>query len=197
MVPGPKRQVKTPLLLLALLLTVVFALAAVWFYSVSTARTPILILANDLTRGEAVEASDLKITYIGTDDPVVAIPPDQSDTVVGRRALVDLYAGDIIHSGLVANSVNVPAGQGVVAMSLDRGGYPPGLVVGDAVDVVIAVSEAPSVVSGSVVDIRQPDAATSSDPSVVISVQVPLDASSLIAAAALDGKVALVQRAAS
>lgn len=193
-IPEPKRQVKTPLLLMAILLTVLFALAAVWFYTVSTVRTEILILAGDVARGEVIESSDLMITYIGTDDPVVAIPPSMSDTVVGRRALIDMFSGQIVHSGMVADTADVPDGQGVVAMRLERGSYPPVLAVGDSVDVVVAVNSPPAVVAGTVVDIRLPDSSTSSDPTVVVSIQLPLDSSGLVAAAALDRSVALVQR---
>lgn len=192
-VPEPKRQVKTPLLLLAILLAVLFALAAVWFYSVSTARTPIVIMANDLARGSTVAETDLVVTYIGTDDPIVATPADQIQTLVGQRALVDLFAGDIIHTGLVATAVEIPPAERVVGVRLEPGWYPPSLVVGDLVDVVLATGDVPTTVAGVVVDIRTGEA---TDGSVVFAVQVPADSVGLVGEASLDRKVVLAQRSA-
>lgn len=137
----PGRRRRLPELAIGVALMVAFALAAVLWHLSSTSKDPVLALAANVERGEVIEATDLRIVYVASDEPLTHLPESASATVVGRIATTDLEAGTLLTRSQVTDRVRLAAGDGVVGLALDPGQFPAlGLVPGDRVNVVAAAS---------------------------------------------------------
>ena len=146
------RRVQMPQLVVALLLVGLGALGSVVLFSQASARQPVLALAAPLSRGDVVSAEDLRVAYVGSDDPVLTVSPGELASLVGLVALTDLEAGTMVAPGYFAARMEVEAGEGVVGVSLAPGAYPSvHLSSGDVVDVVDSESPEGVVARGAVV----------------------------------------------
>lgn len=146
------RRVQMPQLGVALLLVGLGALGSVVLFSQASARQPVLALAAPLSRGDVVSAEDLRVAYVGSDDPVLTVSPDELASLVGLVALTDLELGTIVAPGYFAARMAVEAGEGVVGVSLAPGAYPSvHLSSGDVVDVVDSESPEGVVARGAVI----------------------------------------------
>ena len=133
------RRGRLPELAIGVVLMVGFALAAVLWHLSSTSKDPVLALAADVERGAVIEAADLRVVYIASDEPLSHLPESASATVVGRIATTDLEAGTLVTRSQVTERVALAPGDGVVGLALDPGQFPAlGLLPGDRVNVVTA-----------------------------------------------------------
>jgi Flp pilus assembly protein CpaB len=140
-----RRRGRLPELAVGVGLMVAFALAAVLWHLSSTDKDPVLALAVDVERGEVVEATDLRVVYMASDEPLASLPGSASATVVGRVATTDLEAGTVLTRSQVTERVVLAPGEGVVGLALDPGQFPAlGLAPGDRVNVVTAAPADPS-----------------------------------------------------
>ncbi len=136
-VAPPNRRVRLPELAVGLLVTVMFALGAVLWHLNATSKVPAVAVASEVERGEVIEAADLRVVYVSSDDPLARMTAAESSSVVGRVALVDLAPGTLLTPTVVADAAALEAGDGVVGLALDPGQYPAlGLAPGDRVNVV-------------------------------------------------------------
>jgi hypothetical protein len=136
-VPPPGRRTRLPELAVGAALMVGFALAAVLWHMSSTQREPALALAQAVRRGEAIEAADLRVVYLASDDPIARLGRGDAGAVVGRIAVADMPAGTLLTRASVAPWAAVGPGEGVVGLALDPGQVPaPELVAGDVVNVI-------------------------------------------------------------
>ncbi len=143
-VTPPKRRVRLPELAVGLLVTVMFALGAVLWHLNASTKVPALAVAAPVERGEVIEASDLRVVYVASDDPLARMSSGESSAVVGHVALVDLAPGTLITPSVIADGAALNAGDGVVGLALDPGQYPAlGLAPGDRVNVVRSGESAP------------------------------------------------------
>ena len=143
-VAPPRGRVRLSELAVGLLVTVTFALAAVLWHLNATSKVPALAAATTIERGEMIEATDLRVVYVASDDPLALMSSGESNAVVGRVALVDLAAGTLLTPAVVADAAALQEGDGVVGLALDPGPYPAiGLAPGDRVDVVQSEAIAP------------------------------------------------------
>jgi hypothetical protein len=135
----PKRRVRLPELAVGLLVTVMFALGAVLWHLNATSKVPALAMTDAVARGDVIEANDLRIVYVASDDPLARMTPTESSEVIGRVALVDLAPGTLLTPTVVADAAALEAGDGVAGLALDPGQYPAlGLAPGDRVNVVVS-----------------------------------------------------------
>lgn len=142
--PGGHRG-RLPEVAIGVLVTVGFALAAVLWHLSAAQKVPVLALASDVGRGEVIEAEDLRVAHVASDDQVPLLAASQSAEVVGRVAVADLVAGTLVGPSLVAAVPAVEPGDGVVGLSLEGGQVPSGrLSTGDIVNVVAAGDSAGS-----------------------------------------------------
>jgi hypothetical protein len=119
------------------LVTVVFALGAVLWHLSAVEKVPALAAASQIQRGDVIDASDVRVVYVSSDDNLARLDSAQMGRVTGRIALVDLAEGTLLTPSVVADAATVNAGDGVVGLSLDPGAYPArGLAPGDQVNVV-------------------------------------------------------------
>jgi len=134
-VAPPNRRVRVPELAIGVLVLVAFALGALLWHLSTTSKSAALVLASGVSRGEVVEATDLRTAYISTDEQLVRVTDPAS--VVGKVALNDLSAGTLMTPAAVADASVLEPGDGVVGLALDPGQYPAlGLAPGDRVNVV-------------------------------------------------------------
>jgi hypothetical protein len=139
-------------LVVALLLVGLGVLGSVVLFSQASAREPVLAVAAPLARGDVVSAEDLAVAYVGSDDPVLTMSPEELSSLVGLVAVTDLAPGAIVAPGYFAARAQVEAGEGVVGVSLAPGAYPSlGLSPGDVVDVVDSEASEGVVAQGAVV----------------------------------------------
>lgn len=133
----PGRLLRVPELAVGVLVTVVFALGAVLWHLSAVEKVSALVVASRVERGEVIDASDVRVAYVSSDDSLARLDGSQLDRVVGRVALVDLAEGTLLTTSVVADAAAVAEGDGVVGLSLDPGAYPArGLAPGDRVNVV-------------------------------------------------------------
>lgn len=136
---GPKRQqrsIRLPQLLLSLLVVGVFALLAVWWQANTTARVPVISLAQDVEVGQTMTRADFTEMYVSAD-----LQPDVADfagvnAYVGSFPLVALKRGTIISGSMFSLAQPLEAGQGLAGLRLDAGQAPFGLSSGDIVQVL-------------------------------------------------------------
>lgn len=108
--PPSGRRARLPELVVGAAMVVGFALAAVLWHMGTTDKDPALALAAPVARGEVVEATDLRVVYVASDDPIARLGRSDAEDVVGRVALADLPAGTILTSGSVAPRLSVGPG---------------------------------------------------------------------------------------
>jgi hypothetical protein len=142
-VPVPAvRRLQVPQLALGLVLSGAAALGFVLFTMASTARVPVIALAEDVVRGQTLTAEDLQVVQIATDDVVAVTPAAGWDELVGRVVASDLPAGALLSPGQVTTTSTLMPGRGVVGLALAPGGFPTGrLAAGDLVNVVQVAEE--------------------------------------------------------
>lgn len=135
--PPPKHRIRVPELVVGVALMVGFALAAVLWHISSTEKQPALALAGPVTRGQVIVASDLRVVYLATDDPIAHLGRAQASTVIGRAPLTDLPAGTLLTAGTLAPRATIGPNEGVVGLALEPGQIPAtGLISGDLVNVI-------------------------------------------------------------
>lgn len=135
----PRAKVRLPELVVGIFVMGVFALGAVVWHLTAVDRTPALGLAVAVERGDTITASDVRVVYVDSDDPLAHLGEAQMNQIVGRVALVDLPAGTLLTTALVADPIALDAGEGVTGLSLEPGAYPAvGIAPGDRVNVVRA-----------------------------------------------------------
>lgn len=136
---GPKRQqrgIQLPQLVLSLLVVAVFSLLAVWWQASTTARTPVLALAADVTQGEPLRPDHLTEIFISSDVPANVQRADDAAIFVGARPVTDLSAGTLITTEMFVSGAELLAGQGFVGLELDGTRAPIGIVAGDRVQIL-------------------------------------------------------------
>jgi hypothetical protein len=135
--PRGSRRVRVPELLVGAALAVGFALAAVLWQANATQRDPVLTVGRSVARGEVIEATDLRVVYVGSDQPLVTLSEAELSRVVGRVAVADLPAGTLLTPADLNDPQTVESGEGVVGLALDPGQFPAmQLAPGDVVNVV-------------------------------------------------------------
>lgn len=195
----PHRRVQVPQLLVAVTLVALSALAAVVLFSGAASRDPVLALADEVQRGQVVNAADFQVVYVGTDDPVATMSVDELGTLTGLIAVADLEAGTIVtRAHFVARNL-LEVGEGVVGLALSAGEYPTlRLTAGDLVDVISTAAEPAGVTSGDggVVLVTAAEvfdlAELGTQGQRFVSLRIPADAAAAVARAAAAGDIRLV-----
>jgi len=139
----PRSRVRTPELVVGVLVMTVFALGAVMWHLSAVHKSPALAVSSKVERGEEIRASDLRIVFVASDDSLARLGAGDTGDVVGKVALVDLAPGTLVTKSVVADRPGLETGDGVVGLSLEPGGYPAmGLAPGDRVNVIGTVDAA-------------------------------------------------------
>jgi len=172
------------------------ALLAVWAWTSTTHTEEVLAARVTIHRGDVITANDVERVRINGDPGLAPLSSSAYDTVVGKRAALDVAAGGLLTADATASQALPPAGQSVVGISLTAAQVPAvPLQGGDTVRIVSTPGQngdagagAPQFTAASVVDTHIDEASGNT----VVDVQVPYADASVLAARAATGNVALV-----
>lgn len=194
--PPPKLR-RRPMLVAASVAAICLgALLAAWAYTSSSEAQTVLAIRTTVHRGEVISRTDVMTARIGVDPALHPIPASELDSVVGKRAALDLAAGGLVTGEDVTSSVVPAAGDSVVGISLAAGMLPAQrLQAGDRVRLVVTPgaqgeigSGQPQSTTATVVGVQPPG----DNGVVVVDVTVPDTDAAQLASWAATGKVALV-----
>ena len=116
-------------------------------------RASVLVWADDVTRGQVVAATDLRMASLDVDVPVDVVDTAAAADVVGHTVMFDGVAGGFVSRALLDDGSVIPPDFAVVGLRLSAGQYPVGtLSAGAVVDLLtqepILGWDSPVVVSG-------------------------------------------------
>lgn len=192
----PKLQRRPVLVALAVVLVAVGALLTAYLVTTSGNTTAVVAVRTDVERGSVIERGALVEARINGDPALTTIPGDQIDSLIGKRAAVDLHAGGLVSPASVTDSVLPAKGQTIVGVALtpaQRPSYP--LRAGDPVRIILTPRPqddlpraAPTTVKATVVAVREVADANQ----VVVDVSVPAASAPAVASIVGTARVALV-----
>jgi len=136
--PGGQRR-SVPHLLVGALLVVACAVGFAVVAGSVDHRASVLALARPVTAGQRLTSADVRSVRVSTEPGVATLPASQLHVVLGQTVAVSLPAGALL-SGSELGSVDVPAGQAVVAVAVKSGQAPPDLAAGEHVLLVPTAS---------------------------------------------------------
>lgn len=156
----------------------------------------VLVVANDIKRGETIEAGDLTVVRVSVDPALTPVPGSQKAELEGSRAAVDLWAGTLLTEQAVTDSLVPGEGESLVGISLTPAQMPSEpLYGGDAVRIVTTpgdqgevTDEEPVTIEAVVVGVSRVEETGET----VVDVSVPEREAAGLAARAATGRVALV-----
>lgn len=196
-----QRRPRTAWIALGLVLLLGFGLLGAVTVARVADRTPVLVLAKSIERGEELTAAHLSVLNVGADDGVAVVPADQRDEVLGRTAAASLEGGTILTATQFLAGPQVGPGQAVVGLALAPGEYPTSaLRPGDHVIVVrsplqssaVDRTEQPPDVLAEDVEVFSLEPLSDTARTLMISVTVPRDVAPDITSAAAAGRIRLV-----
>jgi len=185
-------------LLFALMAALVAAGALVTAYAYTSVNDTqeVLVVANDVARGELIEAGDLKVVRVSVDPALTPVSGSQKSSIEGSRAAVDLWSGTLLTEQAVTDNLVPAEGESLVGISLTPAQMPSEpLYTGDTVRIVTTpgdqgevTDQTPVTIEATVVGVSRIEETGET----VVDVSVPHDKSADLAARATTGKVALV-----
>lgn len=172
------------------------ALLAAYAYTSVNDTQEVLVVANDVARGEVIEADDLKVVRISVDPAVTPVSAGERSSIEGSRAAVDLWSGALLTQHAVTDNLVPAEGDSLVGISLTPAQMPSEpLYAGDTVRIVSTpgdqgdvTEETPVTIEATVVGVSRIEETGET----VVDVSVPHEKSADLAARAATGKVALV-----
>jgi hypothetical protein len=194
--PRPRRRRRPWVFALCAALVAAGALGTAFAFTSVADTRKVLVVSQDIKRGETIETGDLSVVRVSADPALSLVAGNQKADLEGSRAAVDLWAGTLLTEEAVTDSLVPGAGESLVGISLNTAQMPSEpLYYGDAVRIVTTpgdqgevTNEAPATVEAVVVGVSR----VQETGETVVDVVVPeVDAADLAARAAT-GRVALV-----
>lgn len=178
------------------------ALLSYALYARLADQTPVVVVVNTVHRGDTVRASDLTTVTLPASQQIRAVPGDQLDQLLGRRAVYDLVAGSLLPVGAVADVVLPAAGRAVVGVRLVSGRVPDGLLPSGTPLRLVALpptgtgAATPDGYTGQTIIARTVSKVDGTDgTSVVLNVDVPAATAPEVALLAAQERIAVVRDA--
>jgi hypothetical protein len=126
------RQRRWSLALLAVLLTLGSALAFVVLWMNAGDRRPVLAVAQDVAAGQTIQAEDLTVVRVSTEEGLDPIPASRRQEVIGQVASVDLLAGSLLVDSAIGENRGLEAGTALISVPVPVQELPsPDLEAGD------------------------------------------------------------------
>lgn len=194
--PPPKLRRRPGLVAAAVILIGLGGLLGAWAWTATTDSTEVLVARADVPRGSVIEADDLARVQIGTDPALDPLPGSALDTVVGKRAALDIAEGGLVTRRAITATVVPSSGASVVGVAVTPSQAPAEpLQVGDNVRIVVtppagetAPTEVPANSAAVVVGTRYSEETGQ----LVVDVQIAEGQAATLAARAATGNVAIV-----
>lgn len=164
-------------------------LLAVLVYGNIGQRHAVLAVARTVDPGQVVTEADLTVVRVAADPGVRTVASTERSTIVGQRATVRLLPGSLLTSGAVTKGNVIADGYTVIGAVVKPGQYPLGLRSGDRVQIVVvggATGDRP--VDATIVAVSSNGSGNGS----AISLAVPRDAATRLAAAGAEGRLLLM-----
>jgi SAF domain len=204
--PGPltgadikpiKMRRRPALVGLGIALLALGALTNVWFVQNLGDTLTVTAVANDIARGQVIQAGDLTTAELPTGPSALqALPAQDMQDAVGQRATVDLLAGSLLHPDAYLPELTPPAGQSVVGISLTAYQMPTEpLRAGDTIRIVetpTAQGEPPATVPLTITATILSTTPSPTGDQTIVNVQVAHADAADLAARAATGRVALI-----
>lgn len=196
LVPPPKLRRRPALVAGSVVAICLGALLAGWAWTSTTHTQEVLAARTTIQRGAVITAADLERVRINADPALHPLPATAYDSVVGKRAALDIAAGGLLTSDATTSTAIPPKGTSVVGVALTPAQVP-GLRLqsGDKVRVVVTPPQGGDAPTGSppfsqaqVVDAHTDQASGA----LVVDLLVPYADATVLAARAATGNVALV-----
>jgi hypothetical protein len=132
--PPSGRQRRWTLALFAILLTVGAGLLFALLYINAGDRVPVVAMARDVARGQALARDDLTEVRVAADPSVDLVPASDIDDLVGQTASVDLAEGSLLTEGQIGETIGLPPGATETGVTVDASDVPftdlrPGMTV--------------------------------------------------------------------
>lgn len=195
--PVPRRR-KRSMLVLGVLVTLVGVLGTSMLVRSAGDRVDVLAVARDVPAGQEIAAEDLTTAALPNDPALKPVKASEKSSVIGRRATAPLHRGELLADSQFHGGKVLPDGQELVAVEVQRGAAPvDALAPGDQVKIVSTPGKdeqvaknaaAPQEIEAQIVKVGAPNASGA----VVVQVAVAGTDSSLVAARAATGRVAIV-----
>jgi hypothetical protein len=155
-------------------------------------------MASTVYRGEVIEQEDLTTLTLRAGSIAQAVPAEDLDSMIGKRAAVDLVEGSVVITTAITTEAVPAEGHAVVGLKLAAGRTPTSLLVpSSAVRLVALPAESGSdklsgdTFIGQVID-QTPGA---DGTSILVNVDVPADQAPTIALLAAQDRIALIRDA--
>ena len=161
-------------------------------------ETAVVTMAQTIYRGEVVDAADLTTITLQGNTIAQAVPAADLDTMVGKRAAVDLVAGSVLVASAVTDESIPATGRAVVGLKLSAGRTPTSLLIPAAAVRLVALpgQNGSDDITGDTFTARIIDQATGPDgTSILVNVDVAADQAATIAQLAAQDRIALVRDA--
>jgi hypothetical protein len=192
-----QRRRRPALIALSLALIAVGGLSGAVLFSAAGERTVVLAIAHDVQTGDVIEESDLTEVSISLDPALNVVKATARNSVVGKRAAVELTSGALLSGAQVTDKSLLEQGDTLVGIAVKPSQRPTsGLTPGRKVLVVSTPgqdedvpSSPPQTIPATVVTVGK---AADSTGVITIDVAVPATDGPALAARAATGRVAIV-----
>lgn len=189
-----RRRRANPLVLGGTLAAAVAALGFAALYGSAADTVAALAVARPVAAGHALADADLREVEVRAGPGVTLVPAARRSALIGRRPATPLVAGALLSEAQLAPDRGLEPGTVVAAVALKAGQFPPGLVTGDRVDVVVTAAAGSAGVvlvrSARVADVVA--ASGAGGQAAVVSLVVPDAVGPNLVAAAGAGQVGLL-----
>lgn len=176
--------VRTPEVAVGALIIAACVVGAMTWGRSAVVGTPVLVVTSDVKRGQVLRASDFATITLTSSDDIELVRASSVDDAVGLRATVDIDAGTPLTPAQLSAVSPLPAGRGLVGLTVVPGDAPAELNVGDSVRVLVTTRSADGSISSTVEptvfevwDITEPDPM---DASRVVTLEVGVDEASTL-----------------
>ncbi|MGP3971004.1 hypothetical protein [Streptomyces sp. 6N223] len=203
--PTPPRERKPALAALAALLVLVGALGATLLVLRAGERIEAIKITEEVPAGQPIPDDAIESVMVADNTGVAYVEWSQRDQLDDFRAATDLVEGSVLVGKMLTTDAGIPEGQALVGVNLQPGHYPPGLEVGDTVDVLLVGDAAteeepegtvpePVLVSGArVTEIFGEDDEVDGNSALALQLRVDVDAVPSLARAAAEDAVSVAE----
>ena len=192
----PRTRRRPALLAIGVALIALAALAAAYLTQVVGSTVPVVAIAQNVRAGAVLDRTDLTIANINADPALHPIAASQLNSLIGRRAAVDLSAGSLLTDTAVTDRVLPGAGRSLVGIALTAAQLPAEpLQAGDRVRIVdtpSAQGESPSTTPASIAAEVVSTVGPNDTGLTIVNVAVDAGRAADLAARVATGRVALV-----
>ena len=133
--PTPPRERKPALAALAALLVLVGALGATLLVLRAGDRVEAIMITDEIPAGQTISEDAITSVMVAENTDVNYVKWSQRSQLSEYRAETDLVEGSVLVAGMLTTDAGIDESQALVGVTLQPGHYPPGLEIGNTVDV--------------------------------------------------------------